>query len=383
VLATLVGSVVAVMAVAMAVVFGASLTGLADHPARYGWNWTLLMDTQGGYGSWAPSQMDRLVSGQRGVTGWSTFAFTQIPIDGQTVPVLGLTRHLGSVEPPTTSGHPIAGPGQIELGVATLRQLGKRVGDAVTVGSGRAGRTLTIVGTVTLPSIGLTIADHVSLGRGAMLADSTLLELQGLSPSLSVQEEASSPVAVPAFPSAVAIDMAPGVSSKALVARISDANPGGTPGGTYRLPRSRIQGAAIVDAARMGRQPLILAVAVAAGAVLSLALALLASVRRRRRELALLKTLGLTRRQVMAAVAWQASVILVVAGLAGVPLGVAAGHWAWAAFATSLGAVPVTVVPVPALLAGFGVLLAAGNLLAAGPGAVAARTPPAAVLRAE
>jgi hypothetical protein len=85
----------------------------------------------------------------------------------------------------------------------------------------------------------------------------------------------------------------------------------------------------------------------------------------------------------MAAVAWQASVILVVAGLAGVPLGVAAGHWAWAAFATSLGAVPVTVVPVPALLAGFNVLLAAGNLLAAGPGAVAARTPPAAVLRAE
>jgi hypothetical protein len=43
----------------------------------------------------------------------------------------------------------------------------------------------------------------------------------------------------------------------------------------------------------------------------------------------------------------------------------------------------VTVVPVPALLVGFLVLLAAGNLLAAGPGAVAARTPPAAVLRAE
>ena len=383
VLATVIGSVVAVMAVAMAVVFGASLTGLVANPARYGWNWTLLMDTQGGYGSWSPAQMDRLVSGQRGVTGWSTFAFTQVPVDGQTVPVLGLTRHLGSVEPPTTSGQPIAGPRQIELGVATLRQLGKRVGDTVTVGSGRARRTLTIVGTVTLPSIGLTIADHVSLGRGAMLADSTLLRIQGLSPSLSVQQAASAAVAVPAFPSAVAIDMAPGASSKALVARISDANPGGTPGGTYRLPQNRIQGAAIVDAARMGSQPLALALAATAGAVLSLALALLASVRRRRRELALLKTLGLTRRQVMAAVAWQASVILVVAALAGVPLGVAAGHWAWDAFATSLGAVPVTVVPVPALLAGFVILLVAGNLLAAGPGAVAARTPPAAVLRAE
>jgi MacB-like periplasmic core domain/FtsX-like permease family len=382
VLATLAGSVVAVMAVAMVVVFGASLTGLVNHPPRYGWNWTLLMDTQGGYASWPPDQMDKLVSGQPGVTGWSTFAFTQIPIDGQTVPVLGLTRHLGSVEPPTSSGHPIAGPGQIELGTATLRQLGKRIGDTVTIGSGRDRHTLTVVGTVTLPSIGLSLTDHVSLGRGAMLPDSTLLAAQGLSPAQATKAGSTS-VSIPAFPSAVAIDLAPGVSGKALVARISRANPGGTPGGTYRLPQNRIRGAAIVDAARMGSQPLALALAVAAGAVLSLALALLASVRRRRRELALLKTLGLTRRQVMAAVAWQASVILVVAALIGVPLGAAAGHWAWAAFAASLGAVPVTVVPVPALLAGTVVLLVAGNLLAAVPGAIAARTPPAALLRAE
>jgi putative ABC transport system permease protein len=133
----------------------------------------------------------------------------------------------------------------------------------------------------------------------------------------------------------------------------------------------------------MGGQPLTLAVALAGAAVLSLALALLASVRRQRRDLALLKTLGLTRRQVMAAVAWQASVILMAAALIGGPLGVAAGHWAWAAFATSLGVVPVTVTPAPALLAGFLALLAAGNLLAAGPGAIAAQTPPSAALRAE
>ena len=51
-------------------------------------------------------------------------------------------------------------------------------------------------------------------------------------------------------------------------------------------------------------------------------------------------------------------------------MGLALYYWrAWAAFATSLGAVPVTVVPVPALLAGFAVLLVAGNLLAAVPGA--------------
>jgi hypothetical protein len=51
--------------------------------------------------------------------------------------------------------------------------------------------------------------------------------------------------------------------------------------------------------------------------------------------------------------------------------------------AASLGVIPVTVVPVLALLAGFLGLLAAGNLLTAVPAAVAVRTPPAAALRAE
>jgi ABC-type antimicrobial peptide transport system permease subunit len=111
--------------------------------------------------------------------------------------------------------------------------------------------------------------------------------------------------------------------------------------------------------------------------------ALLASVRQRRRQLALLKALGLTRRQVRGVIAWQASTILVVAAAVGVPLGVAAGHWAWASFAASLGVVPVTVVPVLSLLAGFIGLLAAGNLVTAVAASVAARTRPASALRAE
>jgi hypothetical protein len=379
VLATLAGSAAAVLAVVTAVVFGASLNGLVTHPPRYGWNWTLLMDTQGGYGSWPVSQMDKLVNGQPGVVGWSTFGFTQVPIDGQNVPALGLTRHLGSVQPPTTSGHPIGGPLQIELGTVTLRELGKHVGDTVIAGTGRHRRTLTIVGTVTLPSMGLTLADHVSLGRGAMLDDSTLLAIEGL---INVPAgAATATVSAPAFPSAVAIDLAPGTDAAPLVARIADAGPGDTPGGTYQQPR--VLGAAIVNAAQMGDQPLALALALAAAAVLSLAVALLASVRQRRPELALLKTLGLTRRQVRAVVAWQASVTLLVAALVGVPLGIVAGRWAWSSFAASLGVVQVTVIPGVALLAGLAALFAAGNLLTSIPASIAARTRPAATLRAD
>jgi FtsX-like permease family len=381
VLATLAGTAAAVLAVVLAAVFGASLNGLVTHPGRYGWNWTLLMDTEGGYGSWPPAQMEKLVNGQPGVTGWSTFAFTQVPIDNTEVPVLGLTRYQGSVEPPTTSGYPVSGPLEIELGTVTLRALGKRVGDRVTVGTGRFRRTLRIVGTVTLPSMGLAQTDHVSLGRGAMLYDSTLLAIQDLSPQLLEEEERQTSAADPAFPSAVAIDLAPGAHAASLATRIADARPGGDAGGTYRRPR--VLGAAIVNATQMGGQPLALALALAAGAVLSLGVALLASVRQRRRQLALLKALGLTRRQMRGVIAWQASTILLVAAAVGVPLGIAAGRWAWASFAASLGVVPVTVVPGLALLAGLIGLFVAGNLLAAVPASVAARTRPAVALRAE
>ena len=381
VLATLLGSAVAVLSVVMAAVFGASLNGLVTHPVRYGWDWTLLMDSEGGYGSWLPAQMEKLVNGQPGVIGWSTFAFTQVPIDNTEVPVLGLTRYQGSVQPPTTSGHPLSGPQQIELGTVTLRALGKHVGETVTVGSGRLRSRLRIVGTVTLPSIGLAEADHVSLGRGAMVEDGTLLALQGLPRKITAQEENQISVADPAFPSAVAIDLAPGADAAPLAARIANAGPGEDPGGTY--PQPRVLGAAIVNAAQMGSQPLALALALAAAALLSLAVAILASVRQRRAELALLKALGLTRRQVREVIVWQTSAILVIACVVGVPFGVAVGRWAWTSFASSLGVVPVTVIPGILLLAGFAVLLMAGNLLAAVPASIAARTRPSVILRAE
>jgi hypothetical protein len=91
----------------------------------------------------------------------------------------------------------------------------------------------------------------------------------------------------------------------------------------------------------------------------------------------------MTRTQVRAVVCWQTSVILAVAALAGVPLGIAGGRWAWTSFAGSLGVAPTPQVPVLWLAAGFAGLLIAGNLLAAGPAAVAARIRPAATLRAE
>src|SRR4029079_1352536 len=69
----------------------------------------------------------------------------------------------------------------------------------------------------------------------------------------------------------------------------------------------------------------------------TLAHTLASSTRRRRRDLAILKSLGFIPRQLRQAVAWQATTIAGIALLIGLPAGVAAGRWAWRYLAPQLG----------------------------------------------
>jgi ABC-type antimicrobial peptide transport system permease subunit len=115
----------------------------------------------------------------------------------------------------------------------------------------------------------------------------------------------------------------------------------------------------------------------------TLAHVLLTSVSRRRRDLALLKTLGFTRAQVQAVVAWQATAFAAVALLIGLPLGVVAGRLAWAGFANAAGVATQATVDVSLVLLAIPVTLVLANLIAAWPARTAARLRPAMVLRAE
>ncbi len=141
--------------------------------------------------------------------------------------------------------------------------------------------------------------------------------------------------------------------------------------------------AEIVNYRSMGSTPAILGAALAAGAVTALALTLVASVRRRRRELAMFKTLGFTHRQLAATVAWQSSVAVGIGTVIGVPLGIIAGRTLWLLFANEIDVIPTPTVPVTTvLLIAFG-SLALANIVAAVPGRIAARTPTALLLRSE
>jgi hypothetical protein len=139
----------------------------------------------------------------------------------------------------------------------------------------------------------------------------------------------------------------------------------------------------IADYASVRDTPLVLAAVLIVLAVGTLAHVLLTTVRRRRRDLAVLKALGLTRRQVRGVVAWEASAFAAVALLFGLPLGVLAGRLAWAVFANDAGVPPVADVPLDWALLAIPATVALANVIAAWPGRRAARLRPAVVLRAE
>ena len=139
----------------------------------------------------------------------------------------------------------------------------------------------------------------------------------------------------------------------------------------------------IVSSGSIETVPTVLGAGLAAGAVAALGITLVASVRRRRRDLAIMRTLGLSTRQLATVVAWQATVAVLIGTVVGVPTGIVVGRQLWDLFAQGIQAVPAPDVPIFLVTAiGLGAIVLA-NLVAIIPGRIAARTPTGLLLRTE
>ena len=353
------GTVLASVVLMATITFGSSLTTLVGQPALYGWNWTF--DLSSGNTSGTVAHAARVLDADPAVAAWTGIWYATASIEGQAVPVIGMTPK-AAVTPPLLSGHGLAAPDEVVLGAATLAALHKQVGDWVKVSvGGSAPSRLRIAGTATLPSLGVAQTLHTEMGTGAVL------DYQHI------------PKATAAEPNEILVTLRPGADLAAARERfkpIVQPENGGVISGVQRP-------AEITDYRSMGVAPLVLAGALAAGAVASLWLTLAASVRRRRGDLAMLKTLGLTRRQLAATVAWQSTVTVVAGSAIGVPLGIALGRYLWDRFAGEISVIPEPSVPVLTVLLVIAGALATANLVAAIPGRTAARVPAAALLRAE
>ncbi|MGH9270674.1 MAG: FtsX-like permease family protein, partial [Ilumatobacteraceae bacterium] len=106
-------------------------------------------------------------------------------------------------------------------------------------------------------------------------------------------------------------------------------------------------------------------------------------VRRRTRDLAVLRALGADRRQLRATVHWQACCVAMLGLVIGVPIGVAVGSRIYYAITDSIGVVPSVSFPVVFVLVVVGGVLLVANLAALAPARRATRTPAATVLQEE
>jgi ABC-type antimicrobial peptide transport system permease subunit len=368
------GVAIALTVIVSTLTFGTSLNSLASHPALYGWNWNYEFSSSGfGYFDIPQGPVDHLLAHDHYVAAWAGVYFGELQIDGLTEPVIG-TSPTASVGPPILSGHALNKANQVVLGTATLAQLHKRVGDMVEIKNGFTAPTrLRIVGTATLPTVGQAGSLHTTMGTGALLSYEII--------PVSVRNPFNNPVA---GPQAIWVRLQRGANPTAALRslhKIVVAPSVSTFGSPSVLSVQRP--AQIVNYRSMGTAPALLSSGLAGGAVAALGLTLVASVRRRRRELAVLKALGFTQRQLAIAVAWQASVAAVAGSIVGVPLGIFLGRFLWYLFARGIHVVPVMNVPTfsIALVAVGGLVLA--NLVAFVPGRVAARTPTALLLQAE
>jgi hypothetical protein len=366
------GAVLAVIVVVATVTFGASLNSLVTHPSLYGWNWNYaLVSGFAGDEDLPAQQTATLLAHDPDVVAASgVYLGNALQLDKETgVPVLGANPN-APVAPPLLSGHGLEGPKQIVLASSTLASLHKKVGDTV-VASGGAGPPvrLRIVGTVTMPAVG-----GLEMGIGAIV-DYNLI------PAAARNSQDSTI----AGPSAFLIRTRSGESPAALRGlttidrTLNRTNADQPAGGVVSVLRP----AEIVNSRAIEVIPTILGAGLAAGAMVALALILVASVRRRRRDLAVLKTLGLSGRQLGTVVAWQSSVAVAIGAVVGVPLGIILGRLLWDLFANLIAAVPAPSVPgltIAAIVLGALVL---ANAVAAFPGRIAARTPTGILLRVE
>jgi len=145
----------------------------------------------------------------------------------------------------------------------------------------------------------------------------------------------------------------------------------------------RTSRADLVTLERITNLPVLLSIAFGLMSVAALAHVLVTGIRRRRRDLAVLKTLGFVTKQVRGAIAWQSSTIVVLCALVGIPAGIGLGRWAWGVVADQFGVVPVPSVPILFTAIALPGAIFIANLIAVLPGRAAARTQPAVVLRSE
>jgi hypothetical protein len=347
------------------IVFSAGVAHLASTPSMYGSRFDFKIETTQDP---ACNSQNGGVGSVSGVATLDAICYDNIELDGRAGVGFGDIPLRGAVGPEVVSGHAPGTDREVALGAATLAALRKHLGDTITA-QGPGGRAVfRVVGVVAFPQLG----DPQPVADGAWFTEPGFNILLGPPGNPSSQN----------FTRFLVGTFKPGVNRTALDAHIQKLlfdpkAPQATPatGPTEPVEITRLR--------QTDWFPVALAVLLAFLAFAALSHTLVTGTRRRRRELAILKTLGFKQRQVRGAVESQATALAIAGLLIGIPVGLLAGTSIWRSVANSVGVRNSPVIPVWVLLVLIASALLAVNAVAYLPARIASRVQPTRALRSE
>jgi ABC-type lipoprotein release transport system permease subunit len=357
---SLVGVTLGVITLVAALTFGASLGHLLATPRLYGQTWDVEFTT---YDDTMFTRGASLLERDDRVDGVALGNFRiGFDVDGHAVDGLAVDRGQSDISPTILEGRGPRGPNEIVLGTRTLREIDADVSDTVEVGLVARGSPpvrMRVVGRAVFP----VFAIAGQLGDGALM-------------TLRAAERISEDLADP-FDTSVLVQLAPGADLDELSSDLDEQI------GDHAFVIGQGKPTDILNFGRVEGTPYILGAILAALSLATLTHLLLSATRRKRRDLAILKTLGFVRRQVRSAVGWQATTLIVISLAVGIPLGIAVGRWIWTLFADELGVVVEPQIPWLGVVLLVPIAVVVANVIARWPARIAARTPAATVLRSE
>jgi hypothetical protein len=364
------GVALGVLGIAALAVFSGSLDHLVSSPREYGWPFDFTV-SQPAFADGKPCPIRGAgIEQERGVGDVALLCYITANFDSRATTTWALANIRGEMTPEIINGRAPTAPDEVALGSTTIKELHTQVGGSVRAQGAQGEQTYRVVGVAVFPRVqGQDIQS---------LADGAFVTRPGLDALMNTTN-------TNAF---VVGRFAPGADRKAVTARLNRLDTV-TPRESERLFGVDVGVVAASPPPEVDRlrhvdwfAPILTAL-LGALALIAVAHAMFTSVRRRRRDLAMLKALGFERSQVRATVAWQATTIAVVGVAVGMPLGVIVGRLAWGRVADGLGIADVVAVPLGALVLVAVAVVVAVNLVAFFPARSASRTRPAVALATE
>lgn len=352
----------------VAVVFSGSLAALVSTPASYGWPWDVAVMGGYGYGSQDLRAVTASLETRDDIESWTALAFATFTVDGAPVVSMVALGPPADVQLTPATGRLPTSEHEVALGTRTAAERNVGVGDQVDLaGEGLEPVRATVTGLVVLPALGPYQADRAAPGTG-LLVPASMVDEEVLANEISF----------------FGIDVAHDADVTAVLDElrrdfVSWAIRGDT---TFEYARP-VRPAEIINAGSMRAVPLLVGGLLALAGAVALSFAVMTSVRARRRDLAALRALGFTGRQLRASVLVHAVATMLASLLIGIPIGVGAGRLAWRVFASQLGVVTGPSTPRSALVATIAGGVAIAVAAAVVPARAAARARSVTALRSE